>query len=257
MVLNNEKQCTTGEKSARYTEISSEKEKNITKLEEELYKKWLDILQLKIKKEYGEQFNDSKIKKLAQENARYFVSVFATTKMIHTVPWIQLNRIISFMDKFNQKAKTDFERRLVEPFEDFIKCFEKLNIIDKNALSNHKERSLSLFAKRKVTDEFGYSYATNYKGSFAQLAQAHRHRTIQYNMELLEEKEFFIPPILKDNPLLVKEWQNDMNLVSDIYPQGELVSINEIGSFDMFIGKTKETLLKYSESLQKQNHELV
>lgn len=271
MVLNNERQCSTSEKSARYTPIDSTTDPNISYKEGHLYNKWMDIFRAIIKDKYGYIHNDSKIEKLAQENARYLVSVFASTKMIHTVPWIQLNRIVSYMLKYMSKEnKTDFDNRLIESFKQFINCFEKLNVLDERAMSNRKERELSLFGAKKVEERFGDSYSTNYKGSFVQLAQAHRHRTIEYDMEFLEEKEYFVPPILTENQALVDEWLYDISSVAYAYPQGEKVSINECGTYGKFILKTKErfcsaalletmyqtkdTLIKYKKALEEANH---
>lgn len=273
MVLNNERQCSTSEKSARYTRIDPAIDPNISTKEGELYVKWINIFKLKIKAQYGNIHNDSKIEKLAQENARYLVSVFASTKMIHTVPWVQVNRIISYMQKYMKKEnKNEFDERLIESFKQFISCFEELNIIDERAMSNRKDRSLSLFADKTVEERFGTAYSTNYKGSFAQLAQAHRHRTLEYGMQFLEEKEYFIPPILRDESTLVDEWLSDITSVGYANPQGELVSINECGTYDKFILKTKErlcssaqqeimaqtreTLLKYKKALEESNHPL-
>lgn len=273
MVLNNERQCSTSEKSARYTRIDPEFDSNISTKEGQLYNKWMNIFKTKIKTDYGTIHNDSKIEKLAQENARYLVTVFASTKMIHTVPWIQLNRIVSFMQKYiNKNNKTEFDERLIESFREFINCFDELNVLDERAMSNRKDRGLSLFAETQIEEHFGTTYSTNYKGTFAQLAQAHRHRTLEYGMQLLDEKEYFIPPILRDEPVLVEEWLNDITSIGYATPQGELVSINECGTYDKFILKTKErlcsaaqqeimwqtreTLLKYKESLISDNHPL-
>ncbi|MDD4706072.1 MAG: FAD-dependent thymidylate synthase [Bacilli bacterium] len=273
MILNNERQCSTSEKSARYTPIDANIDSNISTKEGKLYNKWMNIFRTIIKDKYGYVHNDSKIEKLAQENARYLVTVFASTKMIHTVPWIQLNRIVSYMIKYMEKEnKNDFDERLIESFNQFINCFLELDVLDERAMSNRKERGLSLFAERKVEEHFGSSYSTNYKGSFAQLAQAHRHRTLEYNMELLDEKEYFIPPILLDNSSLVDEWLNDISSVAYANPQGEMISINECGTYDKFILKTKErlcsaaqqeimkqtrsTLLKYKKALEESNHSL-
>lgn len=273
MVLNNERQCSTSEKSARYTKIDPEADNNISPREGELYLKWLEIFKVRIAAKYGEIFPQSKIEKLAQENARYMVTVFASTKMIHTIPWIQLNRIVSFMQKYMKKEdKTEFDERLIASFKELITCFEELDLLDERAMSNRKNRSLSLFASKKVDDQFGYSYSTNYKGSFAELAQAHRSRTLEYGMQLLTEKEYFVPEILRDDPVLVDEWLNDIGSVGYANPQGELVSINECGTFDKFILKakerlcsaaqqeimhqTRETLLKYREELIRANHPL-
>lgn len=273
MILNNERQCSTSEKSARYTRIDSNIDSNISLKEGELYNKWMNIFKSKIKSEYSHVFNDSKIEKLAQENARYLVSVFSSTKMIHTIPWVQLNRVISFMNKYIEKSnQNDFDMRLTESFKQFIECFEQLNVLDEKAMSNRKDRSLSLFSNNVVEEYFGTTYSTNYKGTFAQLAQAHRHRTLEYSMKLLEEKEYFVPPILLDDQTLVDEWLNDITSVSYATPQGELISINECGVYDKFILKTKErlctsaqqeimvqtkeTLTKYKEELEKKNHPL-
>jgi len=273
MVLNNERQCSTSEKSARYTPIDATVDPNISILEGKLYNKWMNIFRTTIKDKYGYIYNYSKVEKLAQENARYLVTVFASTKMIHTVPWIQLNRIVSFMQKYMSKEnKIEFDERLIESFKQFIKCFEELDVLDERATSNRKERSLSLFSNRTVEEQFGTSYSTNYKGSFAQLAQAHRHRTIEYSMQLLDKKEYFVPPILEDDQILVDEWLNDISSVAYANPQGELVSINECGTYDKFILKTKErlcsnaqqeimaqtkkTLLKYKKVLEENNHPL-
>ncbi len=273
MVLNNERQCTTSEKSARYTKIDPSVDPNISDLEGELYLKWMDIFANKIKQEYGNIHNDIKIKKLAQENARYLVSVFSSTKMIHSIPWIQLNRVVSFMKKYMEKEnKTSFDKRLICEFNDFISCLEDLNLLDDMAMSNRKGRDLSLFAKKPIDSYFGTTYSTNYKGTFAQLAQAHRHRTIEYSIQLLENKEYFIPPILKNDENLVKEWLDDINSVSYATPQGELISINECGTYEKFILKTKERLCgaaqqeiahqtkqvleDYKTGLKKSNHPL-
>lgn len=271
MVLNNERQSTSSEKPAHYTKIDSYNDQNISVMEAALYNKWLDIFIGKINEQYGDVFESSKIKILAEENARYMVSVFATTRMIHTVPWIQLNRICNYMQDFKFKGnKTEFDKRLIEVFNQFINRLDELNILDIKAMSNKKNRQLSIFGDEKIEENFGSSYSTNYKGSLAQFAQAHRHRTLEYNMQFLKEKEYYVPPILKDDPALVLEWLEDMDSVKDITPQGELVSINESGTYNKFILKIKErlcttsqleimeqtrdTLLKYKKSLEANKH---
>jgi len=78
MVLNNEHQYTTSEKSARYTLFGQEKDSVITNLDTSLYQKWLEILRIKIKEQYGNVFSDSKIEKLALETARNFLPSLIT-----------------------------------------------------------------------------------------------------------------------------------------------------------------------------------
>lgn len=274
MVLNNEHQYNTSEKSARYTPVIVEDDSIITGEEERLYNKWIEIFKVRIKTEYGHVFNDSKIQKLAQENARYLVTVFMPTKMVYTVPVAQLNRIAAWMEKYIKAADMNdyFEKNLALSMQDLIAELERVNLLEPGLMKNEKQRSLSLFGHDLdlVEEHFGDVYATTYKGSFAEYAQAQRHRTLTYQLEILDEKEYFIPPIILDDPMLVEEWLHDMNVVRDVYPQGELVRISEMGTYDNFILKcqerlcaaaqleimreTRETLLRYQEALEAKGH---
>ena len=276
MVLNNEKQYTTSEKSARYTPVVRCEGSIITEDEEKLYNKWIDIFKIKIKSQYGSIYNDTKIQKLAQENARYLVTVFMPTQMVYSTTLRQINYIASWMQDYinNADMNNSFERKLAISMRELLEELANVNVLEEGLMKNEKHRNLSLFGKdldRKV-EYFGDVYSTIYKGSFAQLAQAHRHRTLSYQMEMLNEKEYFIPPIIADDQALVDEWLEDMRLVSGVNPQGELVKISEMGEYDKFILKcterlcsaaqleimlqTKETLLKYKEVLEKSNHPL-
>lgn len=282
MVLNNENQYNTSEKSARYTPVIVEDDSIITGEEERLYNKWMEIFKDKINKQYGETFEkmygekgkNSKIVKLAQENARYLVTVFMPTQMIYTVPVAQLNRIASWCEKYIKVANMDdyFERNLALSMQEMVDEFERLNLLEPALMRNEKDRSLSLFGSEldEVEEYFGDVYSTTYKASFAEYAQAQRHRTLNYQLEILDDKEYFIPPIILDEPLLVEEWLNDMNTVRDVYPQGEMVLISEMGTYDNFILKcqerlcaaaqleimreTRETLLRYQEALEESGH---
>lgn len=276
MVLNNEHQYTTSEKSARYTPVVRQEESVITEDEERLYNKWIDIFKVKIKEKYGYIYNDAKIQKLAQENARYLVTVFMPTQMIYSTSLRQINYIASWMKDYiaTADATNIFETKLAMAMEEFIKELDRLNVLEEGLMKNDKHRGLSLFehALEKSEEHFGDVYCTTYKGSFAQLAQAHRHRTLDYQMEMMQEKEYFIPPIIMDDPLLVEEWLQDMQVVGDVTPQGELVIINETGKYEDFILKCKErlcsaaqleimqqtraTLLKYKKALEASNHYL-
>ena len=251
MVLNNEHQYTTSEKSARYTPVQVSGESIITSKEVELYNKWIEIFKSKIKEEYGYIYNDSKIQKLAQENARYLVTVFMPTQMIYTTSLRQINYIASWMKEYIDNADMNdaFERKLSIAMKEFIDELARLNVLEKGLLQNEKHRSLSLFGEgldpETLTGEeeiFEEVYSTTYKGTFAQLAQAHRHRTLDYKMERLENKEYYVPPIIREDRELVREWLKDMESVSDVTPQGEMVLINEKGKYEDFILKCKERL---------------
>ena len=276
MVLNNEHQYTTSEKSARYTSAVAQVGSDITEVEERLYHKWLRLFQLKIKAQYGNIYSDTRIQKLAQENARYFVTVFMPTQMIYSTSLRQINYIASWMMEYIKNANMDdvFERKLSSSMQELLECLHQLNVLEQGLLKNEKCRNFSIFGKNleKKEEYFGDVFSTLYKGSFAQLAQAQRHRTLDYQMEILKKKEYFIPPIITDDQMLVDEWLNDMQLVQDIYPQGELVQISERGKYEDFILKCKErlcsgaqleimlqtrkTLFHYQKKLEEKNHPL-
>lgn len=276
MVLNNEHQYTTSEKSARYTPVVRQDGSIITEDEERLYNKWIEIFKIKIKSMYGNIYNDSKIQKLAQENARYLVTVFMPTQMIYTTSLRQINYIVSWMKQYIENINPNdiFESKLAGYMKEVIEQLADLNVLEDGLMRNEKYRSLSMFGKNldSIEEHFGNVYSTVYKGTFAQYAQAHRHRTLDYQMELLKEKEYFIPPIIQDDPALVSEWLGDMQIVRDITPQGELVTISEMGKYEDFILKCKErlctaaqleimrqtrdTLLKYKEHLEQANSPL-
>ena len=277
MVLNNENQYTTSEKSARYTQIVRKNNSLITYEEEKLYNKWIEIFKRKIKQEYGNIFSEGKIRTLAQENARYLVTVFMPTEMIYSTTLRQINYIASWMQKYidNVDKNNEFDQKLAAAMEEFIKCLLNLNVLEEGLMKNEKSRSISLFGTEldKKQEFFGEVYSTIYDGSFAEYAQAQRHRTLDYELEILEDKKFFIPPIIFDEPTLVDEWLCDMQIVRNVNPQGELVRIHEMGTYDNFILKcydrlcsgvqleimkqTRDTLLKYKEALEQANSPLL
>ena len=77
--------------------------------------------------------------------------------------------------------------------------------------------------------------------SFAELAQAQRHRTLKYEMTLLDEPKYYIPPIIR-NTELEEEWLKDISSLKEFYPQGMLVRVNERGSIEDFVLKCTERL---------------
>ncbi len=272
MTLNNEHEYTTSEKSGRYTPVIRTEGSIITEKEEELYNKWVEIFKIKIKNEYGNVFNDFKIQTLAQENARSLVSVFMPTTLIYTTSLRQINYIASWMEKYikeNGESKDKFKSDLSSSMEGFLSELDKLNILIPGLMTNDKNRSFSLFGSNldKKKDYFGDVYSTNYKMSFAGLAQAQRHRTLDYKIERTDEKEYFVPPILENDPVLVNEWLHDIESVKDVIPNGELVLVNENGNYENFILKcqerlctaaqleimrqTRDTLLKYRDALKE------
>lgn len=240
MILNNEKVYQTSEKSARYTRMMpSEQEKA-------LYEKWIDIFSEEIKKIYpvsqeNEKQREKNIRKKAQENARYLISVFTpATSMGHTLDFRQLNYEIYWAERLIEKETDSAFYQLLKPvLADFVETFQKYQVKDIN--TEVKQRSFSLFANRKREEEWGENYCTNYLGTFSQLAQAQRHRTISYEMMLLEKPRYFVPPIIAGTKL-ESEWLKDISSLESYFPQGMLVWINERGTVENFVLKCKERL---------------
>ncbi len=277
IVLNSMYLYSTSEKSARYTQMQPE-----TDLEKELYDKWVGKFEAVIKGYYGDLKTDSEIHKLAMENARYLTSVFTPTVMEYTVPYNRAILMVGWMDKYIEDINNIYEcnrfyLKFVKKAVDEITSFKNelmkvLNISDKNIiLTDHKNvyESIKLFDKgiKDMVDDLDYkfrntpfmtvemgfshtSYDIIYLGSWAQFAQAERHRTIHYSIYPLSfsvsgyiEDMYFIPEIIKDSPL-ESEWREDCdNLINnDIMFQGFKIIIYESGRYANFILKAKERL---------------
>lgn len=234
MILNNEKIYNTSEKSARYTKMEPSEEEKV------LYEKWIEIYKEVISKEYP-SFDEKKVQKLAQENARYLISVFTpATIMEYTVSFEQLNFIISwFEDYIEEVPETKFSVQLKSAMKEFLESLPDLKVEKLNP--RIKGTKLSLFAKRDRKEEFGENYCTTYLASFAQLAQAQRHRTLSYEMSLLEKPKYYVPKIIKGTDL-EEEWLKDISSLEDHYPQGMLINVNERGTVENFVLKCTERL---------------
>ena len=266
MILNNEKMYTTSEKSARYTKMKP------SEREEKLYEKWIEIYKSEIEKQYPEM-DEKKCKKLAQENARYLISVFTpATTMEYSVSLRQLNYIAHwFEDYIKNEEDTDFNRMLKPYLKQFVDSVSDLLIPELNTAV--KGRKISLFDSRKNRkEEFGENYCVTYMGTFAEYAQNQRHRTIQCQIRLPEQKEFYVPKIIENNDNLKSEWLKDIGSLADIYPQGMLVQINERGTAENFVlkcmervcgcaqleimDKTVEIMNKYISAVKDSNEEI-
>lgn len=264
MILNNEKMYNTSEKSARYTKMES------TGIEKELYEEWIEIYKEKIKEKYTD-FDEKKVLKLAQENARGIISVFTpATTMEHTTDFRQINYIIHWAEDFIENAEnTLFNQKLKEVLKDFINQMPDIIIPELN--SKTKNRTFSLFAKRDRKEEFGENYSTNYEVSFSELAQAQRHRTIYYEMQIKDKASYYVPKIIQNTDLETK-WIKDLSSLENNFPQAMLVKVNERGTVENFILKcqericgaaqleimnqTKDTLDKYIEKTKNTNKDV-
>lgn len=255
MILNDEQMYTTSEKSARYKKMTLFGE------EKEVYEKWLQIFEEEIKKlqKDGNEvwLTDLKIKKLAQENARYLIPVFTPTNMVYTVSYRQLNVIYLKLKKeieFLENKKDSFSTRLRKELIEFNNQLEKLGYIDDKLSFDDKNLVLKLFnrSKREIKEQFGESYTLFYHGSLAQLAEAQRHRTLDYTIlmgkdndaidkiiENPKNENFYLPPILKGTKWEIY-WLADCKKMAEKIPQGMMIPIKERGTFENFILKMKE-----------------
>ena len=236
MVLNNEGIYCTSEKSARYTKMQPSEEEKM------LYEKWIEIYKERIHEVYP-NIEEKQAQKLAQENARYLISVFTpATVMGHTISFQQFSYILHFMEDFVQKEEeTNFNKLLKPYFQEFVEMNSKFKVEGINPGS--KNRKLSLFSDIEREDEFGENYCVTYWASFAQLAQAQRHRTLKYEIliDSLNEEFYFVPPIIEGTKL-EDEWLKDIKSLSEYFPQGRQVLVNERGTVENFILKCKERL---------------
>lgn len=124
--------------------------------------------------------------------------------------------------------------------EEFCQKLEELNLIDKDLKNDGKGRNFSLFTEKNREEYFGDVYCTTYEGSWAQLAQAHRHRTLNYEVKPIDPPRFYIPKIIEKNEELKNEWLSDMEKVKDNHPQGELINIIERGTPEDLVLKAHE-----------------
>ena len=239
MLLNNEKEYNTSEKSGRYTLMFGNEEEN------RLYKKWHEIFVREIKRVYPNEpyLSDNMIDKKARENARYMLSVFMRTKMKYSASVRQWNYLYDFTVKMiNECSRSNALVIALKPYlEEFRDVLLKTKLID-SGLKDYRNREFSLIKDFNSFDEaFGRSYSVNYLSTFSALADLQRHRSLNYSFSLTPSREFYVPLIIRDNEDLKREWLDDINGIS-LFPQGMLVNVNESGIYENFIMKLYERL---------------
>lgn len=208
--------------------------------------------------------------KLAQENARYMISVFTPTTIEYTISFRQAFLTIDYMYKLVanlDNASDTFSKKLLPYINEFVREFEK--VIGEIKLQDNKNQNFRFLEAQHIGDlikdnkngmtfvqftdleqrlqpkkeNISDSYTLVYEGSLAMLAQAQRHRTLRYTMCLQEpgERGYYIPEIVKYAGLS-EEWLKDIESVSYCIPQGTMVRITEQGLFEDFALKCKERL---------------
>lgn len=217
--------------------------------------------------------------KLAQENARYVLSVFTrSTSMGYTTSLRQWNYIydwcLKYMNQFGIKDNvlwstafdmkaSDFEVELysdMKSLAEFIKenlyveelrdtkdrCFEFLTQMSGqySPMVNYYIPEAPDADTVSDDDHLGVTYNVSYSASFVQIAQAERHRTLKYFMlfnPYNRDLLFFVPPCIRGTEY-EDMWLNDLKSVSHLYPQATMVGIIETGHISDFVLKCKERL---------------
>lgn len=248
MILNSFGFYATSERSARYTDVS----KNASEVESALYNEWKDILSNKIEEKYP--FIDATRRtKLAMENARYFISVLnPSTSMVYTTSHRQWSYIAQWFKKFADENKYSEVYFLKKLSEEMIELHDAIieNKIGTYEIGDMKNRKIGFLARQtnhpilNSRESYGYNYHVKYDCSFACLAQAQRHRTLRYVMDFDPDniKGVYIPDIIKDDEELSVRWVEDMSYVSDLVPQGLLVTVHEEGNISDLDLKCRERL---------------
>lgn len=249
MLLNSVGVSNTSEKSARYTRMRPETERENT-----LYEKWHTILAGQIREVYGDRFSDKERDKLAYENARYMISVFCPTSMVYSLPFRNIFYVRDWAEQMRRTLLTlpgKFNERLAEELRGLVEAFSAV-IGDSNIIRDNKNeyfRFMPVQATGKFDDDnvefYGDVYTAKFYASFAQVAQEQRHRTLRVKINFSGsepgEYGYFVPEILQGEELR-SQWLEDISSVGEQYPQGMLVSVTEQGLFEDFVMKCKERM---------------
>ena len=211
MILNNQGNYATSEKSGRYTVLSIENEK-----EEALRKKWQETFYNIIHDEYYDMFHkfyfkpdaepekvkkaiETAITKKAQENSRLITSPFAKTKMIYSINFRQLNYLRYEMKEFIEKEDdTFFKARIKAEMKEFLEATAEWAMEDEGLNPGSKGVKLPFFeTAQSRNEEFGENYSINYYVSYATFAQIQRHRTTHCTISIPLEKNTLFLHLLK------------------------------------------------------------
>lgn len=243
MLLNSLGFYTTSEKSGRYT-IMTAKGRN-----KELYEKWLKIFNDRIA-EIDPDFPETTRNKIAQENARYMLSMFApATTMGYTTSLRQWNYIIDWCERYmeNPPVRSQFEKLLLEDIKKLHNDVKEVLYVPE--LREFKGRKFNFLASQvgydidQAKESYGDSYLIKYEGSFAMFAQTQRHRTLGYFMiyDGISESHYYIPVPIKGTKW-EDEWLRDLKSISDTIPIATMVGIVETGLVSNYMLKLDERL---------------
>ncbi|MDE6851497.1 MAG: FAD-dependent thymidylate synthase [Lachnospiraceae bacterium] len=249
MLLNSIGVSNTSEKSARYTRMQPETEREC-----ELYEKWRVILEEQIQETYGDRFSEKERNKLAYENARYLLSVFCPTSMVYSLPFRNIFYVRGWAEQMRENLRTltgSFNERLAEELQSLAESLS--SVVDHSAIIQDNKNEYFRFMPVQATGQFdddnieffGDVYTAKFYASFAQVAQEQRHRTLRVKINFSGsepgEYGYYVPEILQREELR-RQWLEDISSLGEQYPQGMLVSVTEQGLFEDFVMKCKERM---------------
>lgn len=254
MVLNSINTYVTSEKSGRYTKMTGN-----TELEVDLYNKWMGIFKQIIAGYYTGTKTDKEIEKLAQENARYMLDVFYPTTMMYTISYRELSYfIVHLTNLINSPANSitvnqTFWERFVKSAQELIDAFKEAVFYDEDYIIEDVKGGCIRFLDKYINSDYtvldSYSsvvsdnYSVLYRASFAEIAQAQRHRTLRYSIFDICAGDYYVPVIIRNTPY-EKEWIDDLDRLTNtgLIPSATTCMINETGIIEDFVMKCKERL---------------
>ena len=239
MLLDNERYMVSSVKSGRYTLHP------LPAKEQVLYDKWYARFKQLIRDEYAAKFpkffTESRIDKLALENARYVTGMFTLVSMVHTTSYRQLNYVYGFIRDFLAKDSDNKMIKKLKPYlVKFLAQLDKTGYIDEALVNNGKGRVLSVFNEYKPSEYFGDVYCARYECSIAVFMHLNRHRTLKHHIGAPVVTGFYVPELIRDDKELHAEWLCDLRSVKANWPQAMMVEVSEMGNLDDFILKVIE-----------------
>lgn len=244
MMLNSLEFYTTSEKSARYTKMKPQSDRELN-----LYEKWTSIIEKQIKEVYGDIPN---AKKLAMENARYMLSVFTPTTMGYTTTFRQfsyicywLKQAVSEFESHPNKLNVRLKEYCNELYNKLIGLTDGLIPTTSGGFENFLPCEFG--AKELDVHEYiGDVFSVESIVSLSSLAQKQRHRTLHvftdFSGETSGKYGYYIPKIIRCDEYLVDKWLKDIKSLADFFPQGTLVKVVEQGLASDFFRMCYERL---------------
>lgn len=239
MVLNCIGMYATSERSGRYCEF-----KGFCDRDETLYTKWKEKI-LNILKD-SETLTPFEKEKIANENARYFISSFAeNTEMIYTINIRMLSYFLEWSSLVTNYVDTnDLEDWKKEFYFSLSNQLNELSTLIRKEVFDHYHISPLLDNKggkfdfltdlldESIPREFlNTSQFYGYPDEMSIVCLGHkvRSRVLDIRFALKKTPTYYVPSLI-DTLNLADEWLEDMRSIEDLYPQGLEVITYECGS---------------------------